>query len=165
LLNPITVVKNGNGYIVIDGHRRIEAVRTLGHADILAIVTEADPITAFAEMNTARETIKGREWVEIMDKCDYVPPKYRAIVGRWKAITGKRAFALLTKYRAGTFALSIAEQIARYCGKDNRSWMRILTWLLKHNMQGPSRAAMRLGANPTDLWRKIDNDKPIGMML
>lgn len=38
LINPITVKKNGDGYVVVSGHRRLAAIRKLGYKKIDALV-------------------------------------------------------------------------------------------------------------------------------
>jgi len=66
IVNPPYVAQIGDEYVKIDGHRRAEAWKALGHTDIQCRVIKANSMTeaeaAFARINRVVKRITGRHW-------------------------------------------------------------------------------------------------------
>lgn len=72
LINPVVVVKDGDNYVLVAGHRRLAAVRALGHAEILCMVRESavsvDSEITFAE-NFCRAALSPIEQAAAIRDC------------------------------------------------------------------------------------------------
>lgn len=68
MCKPISIARLGKRLIVIDGHRTLEAWRSLGHATIECCVTdvrsEQDAQALFAEMNSCTRQMASRAYLE-----------------------------------------------------------------------------------------------------
>lgn len=67
LSNPIKVAENGDGYVLIDGRRRLIAVRRLGLSDIPAEVVTDDLPPQVTAMNSARLLAKQQRQAKVRE--------------------------------------------------------------------------------------------------
>jgi len=70
LMQPIVVRRLGDGYRLIAGHHRLEAVRLLGHDGILAMVSDAESDDA-ARLAEVMENL-GRHELIALDRCHHL---------------------------------------------------------------------------------------------
>lgn len=70
LLQPIVVRPMGDGYRLVAGHHRLEAVRSLGHERITAVVSEAEDDDA-ARLAEVMENL-GRAELIALDRCHHL---------------------------------------------------------------------------------------------
>ena len=64
-LIPIVVTKNGKGYDIADGHRRVEGLKLLDEDKVDAIIADMKAVDAFAEINGTSRPLRGRELTDV----------------------------------------------------------------------------------------------------
>ena len=64
-LEPILLTKNGKGYIINNGHRRINALKQLGKEEVWAVISTSEPRQTFAEIGTTSKPLAGRDQTKL----------------------------------------------------------------------------------------------------
>ncbi len=173
VLQPIIVVKNGAGFVVADGHRRIACSLRLGLSTIPALVRKEKQDDIYRESVSRRKS--GREIVEIYQ----TNPNAVSALSKRQLDGFKKFYGEVEFYRAlGKGAIISgfvrARRVDAYIGvklvntytrKQPDNLVKIITWLYEHNQHGAVRRAMKQGFPPGSIWKCIKANKPLTSLI
>lgn len=95
VLSPIHVIKDGDAYLVVDGHRRLAVASMLKKESLIAVVHEkeiGEAASLWASLNSKTRSVKSYEWMVMWlysgvdDKC--LPPKIMSDIRACMSIFG-----------------------------------------------------------------------------
>jgi len=109
LINPITVAKRDGYYVVVSGHRRFEALKSLGYNEIQVLIKEMDDIQLSAANISENAERKGISPIEVA--LAYLDLKNLLGNNRKVAETLKISEASASNYIS--MALNLAEEIIK----------------------------------------------------
>lgn len=159
------VISNDNR--LIDGHRRLACARSIGMKEVPCIVLPLELQQAFVELNNTQMPITGGDWTEIVYhgvSIDNLFPTHRKALREIYDFAGDEGIAAMAT-SGKPFSPKIVHtvrSIQKYIQDDSDETARsILMWLIKHNMQTPTRKAMESKIDRKELERAIRLDKKI----
>lgn len=83
LQTPILITKD---HVIIDGHRRVAALRALGQTTVPAIITDANPQHGFVAVNGpgGKRNMSAGEWDDVarLGGGDYLPRKNKLLIAK-----------------------------------------------------------------------------------
>ena len=135
---PLVTRKSEGGYTIVDGHRRIAAMKELKFISIPVIVTErtsADEL--FAAVSGTVKQLNASEWLEVYLKGGILPGgATKTNIRRLDEVMGRPWLADLHKAGLRPSIWSLAGRAVKYIDLadtlDNKR--RILNWILKHRI-------------------------------
>ena len=164
----VTRKQDADTFTVIDGHRRIAAMKALAYNTIPVIVTEngsADEL--FAAVSGTVKQLNAAEWLEVFLKGGILPGgATKTNIRRLDEVMGREFLWNLHREGIRPSIWSLAGRTLKYLGlTDNLDHKRkMLFWISKHKITQAVNAWMT-GHNSVEGLRKaFDNDKAPSMM-
>ncbi len=162
LIYPLAVSKDMH---LIDGHRRLAAVKTLDWTAVPVLVVAADDADlVYAEINATGRTLSGAENLQVwLKNAAAVTVHARLNFERARDVYGMAILRHLAKHNLGVRVLRVATVIAEYvdCLDDVEFRRSIVRWMMSHRMQSVARAYVLMQQPPKTLYNAIKNDKPL----
>jgi hypothetical protein len=163
-LIPILVTTKN---VIVDGHRRAYAARSIGWDTIECRVTDREPEAVYAAVNTHVSRMGGNDALGVWLK------NPNAIGGRTRqrleTIAEQLGRSIL--HRLYDEGLSIrtydmAKGLARHLDMDEPETVKkILTWLIKFGSIGQVQKALQWGVPARDILRSVESGKPFNLKL
>lgn len=159
ILHPVVLMKSGDGYKIICGHRRVAIGQTLGQIEIPARVTESDldPETLLAlnlMENRAHRSYSDIEKGRILHKLVQAGVNEEMIIGKYMPIVGlERSKKLFQEFsRVADFATGL-QLLLHEMNVPARVFCSLLKWSApSQNIALKVFAALRPGVNK---WREL----------
>jgi len=131
---------------ILDGHRRIAVLKSLGVSEVWCLVVPTGLIETFVAVNTSFMSFTGRDWAAVFaagvapDAVSGKPGKRAASLLAWG---GPDIFAELTDNRLGIGIVDVVSEVARATGlTDTDGRRRVLRWLIDFDGQRRAREAL-----------------------
>jgi ParB/RepB/Spo0J family partition protein len=156
LIYPIAVDREMK---VIDGHRRIAAVKELGWESVPVIVVTSDDTDAvYADVNANLEKLTGNDNLQVwLKRPSAVTSKRRARYEALQAAFGREMLIEAATIGQSGRVFAIATQVARYCGMQHNPAFtkKSASWLMKWMNQSLVAAYIRLQHPPRTLHAAV----------
>ena len=165
-LVPILVIKNRSNYKIVDGHRRVAALRELGRKTVMAIQVEnGHAFELFSELNGTDRPLRGREWTDAVLAGGTLPKgiqqRYWDELTEW--VDTKTIRRVHKKY---PFALSIVIEVHRISDYANLPFDTCFEWLAQQGNRVKVRTAIKNKIiTSTVLANAIKKNKPVKLKL
>jgi hypothetical protein len=163
-LVPVSLTRLPNGrFRMNDGHCRLAAVVLKGWTEILALVTDKDPVAVFRVGNTAvKQHSANNKLTEFladpMTVEDYCRTAYQNMVSHIGRPLAKRMAK--EGYTLATYKQAL--KVTAYCGRGDKAFVQqVVTWLMHHKGTFNTRKAMEAGIRPQQLIWTILNDREV----
>jgi len=132
------VSKNGTGYIIVDGHRRIEACRQLGIQEISCKVIQRDDITAteaFGIVNKDTKRLTNRDYMIGYLRGGMIPATMMKNIIALTDKYGKKVIDLTVKLDISIASVRKYSFFADKIGiKNGNEFMKFIKWVHKYEM-------------------------------
>ncbi len=162
LIYPLAVSKTMQ---LIDGHRRLAAVKTLGWDQVPILIVETDDNDlVYAEINATGRRLSGAENLQVwLNNPAAVTLRARSHFENAKDLYGVTMLRYLARHGMGLRVLRIANVIAEFidCLDDVGFRRSIVRWMIEHRMQSVVRAYVTMQQPPKPLYNAIKNNKPL----
>ncbi len=146
LLQPVLVTRD---YVVIDGHRRLEALRQMGCKTVSVLyptkhraLSEGKLFQAINEQGV-RNPVTGNEWLERCLRGGEAPDNYANAIALIKDVCGHSYLETMAAKRLSPLStVETTKGLMRYCGVDynDRDFMcRTIHWLVDGRRQNIGR--------------------------
>lgn len=170
---PLVLRKpTGEGYTIIDGHRRIAAMRNThkkaGKAldqapKIPVLVANGRPAELFSAVCGTTRPVSAVEWAEVHLKGGEVPSgPTRTCIKRLEETMGREFLETLVDHGKSPQIWNLANRIVKYTGLDEEKKKIVLRWLMAHKGATSEASAHITGENSSDTLRQcIENNTPL----
>lgn len=132
------VSKNGTGYIIVDGHRRIEACRQLGIQEVSCKVIQRDDITAteaFGIVNKDTKRLSNKDFMLGYARGGMIPARMMQDIMALTDRHGKKVVDLAVKLNVSITSIRKYSAFADRAGITNgREFMDFIKWIHKYAM-------------------------------
>lgn len=132
---PPLVVRRpqGDGYTIVDGHRRIAAMRALGWPKIPVIIAEGVASKLFSAVSGTTKPLKAADWIGIF-LAGGEPPSgaTRSSIKKLDEVMGRDFLIKLSEAGLSPQIWSIANRMVRYLELNNDRLVQVLEWLYEH---------------------------------
>ena len=156
---------------LIDGHRRLAVAKKIGLKEVPVIISSLSLQQGWVVANDTSMGVGSRDWVHLHYSgvsLEYIPRSHALKIAQVKELIGEEGFMRLAEAGMATSALDVSRMAVRYItGKsgrdaiDNRLLSKTLVWIIQHNQQAATRAAITSQISPRVLQWAIENDEPI----
>lgn len=168
--SPIAVIKGPGGFLIVDGHRRAWAARTLGWPTIWGLVyhgyTRETAHELVALLNLERQAYVLNDYLNLLYQgqmtlealIPVVPERHRAVLRRWAQENLNGETADIMRRINTPWGISQAGTILKKLGWPKERRPEVLRWMAKH---GPGftatlRHVLRAGYPPAKLAYVIE---------
>lgn len=166
MLMPVLATKNMD---VIDGHRRIEVMKRLGHTSVPVIFSGNghDSQELWHDVNTSAYNISGAQWTEAYTlglTMENIDRRYHGYLETALRIGGEELVKEMADARVSPARVGQAKQVARYVGMEDDDTFLLMTlrWITRHTMSQVLRKATDQHLiDPSVLKQAILSDKPL----
>ena len=157
----VTRKPSGNGFTIVDGHRRIAAMKALAWPTIPVLVAQGRPEQLFSAVSGTTKPITAIQWLEIYLKGGEVPSGPTKVnIRKLDEIAGHEFLKQLLDAGLSPQIWSLANRMIRYAGLDEGVKHQVLNWLLKHKITREVSAWIS-GENPAQaLVHAFKEDRP-----
>jgi hypothetical protein len=160
---PLLVNKNDE---LIDGHRRLQAMKNLGIDEIPCIISaNTDPVEEiYADINHTACQLSGNQNLSVWLKQPLaVTPRQRTIFENAQIKFGRTILKKIENQGASVNLLRACQEIANYVDKpdDNAFLRQIADWLLRYKNTRMIRSYCQMQLPANVLIRQIKANKPI----
>lgn len=155
LIYPIAVSPDGT---VIDGHRRLQAVKNLGWEEIPVIVVKCDePDLVFAEVNAASSRLSGSQNLQVfMKNPAAVTDRMRGQFDRYQEAFGRTVLVRLSKEGMSVRIITLALRACKYMENDSPAFAKkTVLWMVKHRNARVVESFLQLQQPPKSLYGAI----------
>jgi hypothetical protein len=153
---PLVVRKaDGNGYSIIDGHRRVKVAKELQWPSIPVIVSsQGDAKRLFAAVSGAQKPLTAVDWIEVYVGGGELPPGPTAVnIRRIDQELGREFLYELIQKQISPAIWTFASKVLKYTGLDASEKPAVIRWLAKHKLTQSVMSAMKMEMAPTKLVR------------
>lgn len=133
---PLVVRKAvGDGYTVVDGHRRIEAMKLLGWQEIPVLVSRGRAEDLFSAVSGTTKPVTASQWIQVYLRGGDVPPgSSRVNIKRLDAVVGREFLQKLADSGLSPQIWSVANRAIAYAGIEDENKAKVLNWLLENKI-------------------------------
>ena len=161
-LSPILVDQHGT---VIDGHRRLAAMKLLDMSTVWVNIIPGDNGHLFKEVAETTKRIKARDWLEIYLNGGQPRKTARQNIAALERIGGRKLLVLILAKDFSPSILHYVRLVCKHVGINIQmspdAALRVTEWLIKHRQARLAYNAIEDGIPATMLYADIKNDKPI----
>lgn len=164
-IQPITIDGKNN---VIDGHRRVTALKKCKQKLVWAIINDTtDNKVVYQEVNANSAKMSGNDNLGIWLKDrDAVTPRTDKQLANVEETVGREMLQLIYKSGMSISVYRLATHIVKSVGMDDSKLLKlIIMWLVKHGMVGRVKKSLEAGENPNTIIRAVRADRPIKMTM
>lgn len=168
IIQPIIV---SNDWRVIDGHRRLQAAKNLGYAEVPVIKSPLSLQIGWRILNDTSLAIQSDGWVQAHYKgmaIENIPKPERTRITEIKRLIGDEGFTEIAEREMSSHVLNVAKFAARYIEQrkgneraTDETTRSVLLWLIRLRQQFAVRSAIKQGMNPKVLRYSIENNLEI----
>lgn len=159
---PLVIRKaDGNGYTIIDGHRRVRVARELMWPKISVIVSsQGDAKRLFAAVSGASKPLSATEWIHVHLGGGALPPGQTATcIKRIDHEMGREFLVEMAQKGLSPQVWNFASKLLKYLNLSEDEKPAILRWLVKHKLTRPALAAIQMDTAPDRVIKAFREDK------
>lgn len=160
LIYPIAITKSGQ---VIDGHRRLAAVKEMGWEEVPVVVVSGDAEAIYASVASATRRLNGNEALQVYLKEPLaISDRLRGIHEEAEKVLGRELLQKMAKQGTSITMYRWGKQIAGYVNDTRPEFIRRATqWSLKYRNTRVVIGMINLRHSPDVIRKAVINDKPI----
>lgn len=161
LLYPVLVDTHNR---LIDGHRRLAAVKELGWDEIPALVTAAQRDDVYANVNSTARKMSGNEALEVWMKAPgAVSLAQQTLFSRMQADIGRAMISKIISAGLSARVYQTARRICVCCALDSITFptARVVDWLLDVTTVGYVQKLLDSGTPAKMFKEAIERGKPL----
>jgi hypothetical protein len=159
LLYPPLVTRKavGEGYVIADGHRRVEAIKALAWPSIPVLVTQGRTEELFSATCGTTKAVSAIQWLEVHLHGGSLPSgPTKSNINRIEATVGREFLQELLANGLSPQIWSVANRAIRYMELDDNVRKDVLWWLAKNKLTRQV-SAWIAGDNPVQALREAFN--------
>jgi hypothetical protein len=159
---PLVIRKaDGNGYTIIDGHRRVKVARELQWPSMPVIVSsQGDAKRLFAAVSGANKPLTAVDWVEVHVGGGELPPGGTATnIRQIDQEMGREFLKELIEKQLSPAIWTFASKVLKYTGLDKTEKPAVVRWLAKHKLTQSVMAAIKMEMVPHKLVKAFKEDR------
>lgn len=159
LIYPIAITADNR---VIDGHRRLQAVKNLGWEQVECIIVNTDnPEHVFAEVNATGQRLNGNHTLRVFLKQPAaVTERVRNQMERMKGLVGGEILRKIANENLSVRVISQAQRILKYTDTDSVPLLRkTVGWLINHRNSKIVESYMIMQQPPKALYDAIKGNR------
>jgi len=163
LIYPIAVSKDLS---VIDGHRRLQAVKNLGWDDVPVLMVESDDKDAvYAEVNANACKLNGRENLQVWLKNPRATTnRASAAFSKWEARVGRAVMQKIAKAGMSVRVLRIASKISQYVDSDGDEFLvKAVLYMIEHRNSRLLESMMYTNQPAAKIYKAIKSGKALSI--
>lgn len=140
--------REGDGFTIVDGHRRIAAVKALAWQSVPVIVAEGKPGELFSAVTGTTKALKAADWVSIY-LAGGTPPSgpTRTCIKKLEQVIGRDFLVKLAEAGLSPQIWNVAKRTVNYLEMDNEKLTAVVQWIFKHKISR-SVSTWMSGENP-----------------
>jgi len=128
----VTRDPTGDTYTIVDGHRRVAAMKSLAWQDIPVLVSQGKPAELFSAVCGNTKPVTAAQWIEVYLRGGEVPSGPTKVnIRRIDEIAGREFLQQLSDAGLSPQIWNVANRVIRYAGIDEGLKGRVLKWLLE----------------------------------
>lgn len=160
LVYPISISKDN---VIIDGHRRHAACKSLGWEEIPVLVTEGNTDKIYAEVNSNAKIFDGCQTLEVwLKRPSAVVATSAKLFARMEETYGRELLEMLVKKGSSVRVIQRAENVGRYVDDTSVAFVkRAVRWMVKFRMVQVVQAYLRLQQSPALIHKAIVSGKEL----
>lgn len=152
--------KEGDGYTICDGHRRVACCNALGWQKVPVLVTDGNPSEVFSAVCGTTKPLSATQWVEVYLLDGEVPSgPTKVSIKKLDETVGREFLKRLVEKGLSPQIWSLANRMMRYTGLDDSRKKDVLEWILRHKITRQVAAYMGGENPPTKLLHAFESDK------
>ncbi len=160
---PLLVTKSND---LIDGHRRLQALRNLGidKIEVMISPSTASVEETYADVNHTACQLSGNQNLHVwLKEPKAVTQRQRTIFSNAQTKFGRTILKKLANQGASVNLLRACQEIANYCDKpeDNEFVRKVAEWLMRYKNTRFIRSYCQMQQPANVLIRQIKANKPI----
>jgi hypothetical protein len=158
---PLVVRKpDGDGYTIIDGHRRVKVAQNLRWPKIPVIVSsQGDARKLFAAVSGASKPLSAVEWIEVyLGGGDLPPGPNASCIRRLDEVMGREYLHELKEKRLSPQIWNLASRLIKYMGVSEEEKPSVLRWLAKHKLTRQASSAIQGDVPPAQIAAAFRED-------
>lgn len=150
---PLVVRRQeGDGFTIVDGHRRISVAKSLGWPKVSVLVAEGKASELFSAVSGTTKQITATQWVEVYLKGGDVPSgATRVNIKRLDEVVGRDFLQKLSTAKLSPQVWSLANRAIRYADMTEEDRPGVLNWLVDHKIGRQVGAWITGGNSPHEL--------------
>lgn len=127
----VTRDPTGDTYTIVDGHRRVAAMRSLAWQDIPVLVSQGKPAELFSAVCGNTKPVTAAQWIEVYLRGGDVPSGPTKVnIRRIDEVAGRDYLQRLSDAGLSPQIWNVTNRVIRYAGIDESLKDRVLNWLL-----------------------------------
>lgn len=160
LIYPVAITKDNE---IIDGHRRLEAAKSLGWKEVDCVIVEGDSVSIYANINSVARKMGGNDLLGVYLKNPLaVAPRHRERIAEMEKCIGTDLVRRIFNHGSSVRMYKAARQVANYCECQTDDFVKaVVEWLLKFPVVSDVTKAMALSEPPKVIVKAIRSMKPI----
>ena len=136
---PLVIPLPDGQFQIIDGHRRVVAMRELNYPKIPVLPTVGNPAILFAEVSGNVAKMKATEWIIVHLKGGIIPPgPTRSCITKLEEHMGRSFLERLATKGASPAIWNLANRVLNVLGEEESSRAKTLEWLIQVNSRDVS---------------------------
>jgi hypothetical protein len=168
MVDTIAVVRNGSGYVVVDGNRRLRIAREIDPSGkFLAKVypKDVDMVSLAIKLNGIGKAWNRQDFTQLVvghpEWIEYLPGRYRPSTKRMYELLGNefKWFALNCRPNAFDWGVQLTNYIGK--GDDEKFVKKTVLWVGRYKLVREARRAIDSQASKSMIEKAIVNDKPL----
>lgn len=167
LIYPLLVTEKLD---LIDGHRRLECLRSLGATHVPVIVVPGDQASIFAAVNSTARRLTAADDLYVSLTGGKTSKRIASHVTAIKRVMGDEFINHLAEERVSPVSLAaITSMILRYIGRDTPPWRNadnpfastVMAWVVENKMSFGARVAIANSIPKDELYACIIANVPL----
>lgn len=150
---PLVMATPDGRYQIIDGHRRIAAMKQLGHLKFPVIPTVGRPEKLFAAVCSNVAKMTAAQWVTVFLKAgeESLPRgQTKGCIKKLNDVMGRDYLVRLEKRGLSPILWNLANRVVKYCGLGEGELKEVLEWLLNESVNSHEVSAWISANNKVD---------------
>lgn len=160
---PLVVRRpDGNGYTIVDGHRRVKVATQLKWPKIPVIVsTQGDARKLFSAVSGTSKPLSAVEWIQVHLGGGALPSgPNTSCISKLESLMGRDFLEELVEKRLSPQIWNLSARVLRYLSLTDDERPGILRWLAKHKLTRQVSAAIQGDTPASDILGAYKGDSP-----
>lgn len=172
MADTIAIVPNGNGYVVIDGNRRLRIAKDFspgGKFMAKLYAKDVDKVALAIILNGIGKAWNRQAFTQFVighpDRIEIIPKQYRSSTKAMCDLLGSdfKWFALNCRPNAYDWGVQLANYLGK--GDDEKFVKKAVLWVGRYKLTREVRRAIDTSASKSMIEKAIANDKPLKIIV
>lgn len=144
----VTRRPDGNGYTVVDGHRRLAAINALSWPRVSVLVAQGNPDQLFSAVCGTTKKVSATQWIEVYLSGGEVPSgPTKVCIKKLDETVGREFLESLVANTLSPQIWSLANRVINYTKLNDEEKVPVLRWIMNNRITRQV-AAWISGNNP-----------------